>query len=184
MQVRSLRETDDTFRERFNSNIEPRFAKLTEETNKQLISLIGIFTALSFIVFGGISSLDNIFATIGSVPVIELIIVGCIWSICILNLVFAFVYLVSKITKLSIATTEKPDAKLVQKYPFWIWSNYFMLLILAIFCWLYYIDYSNSGSWLITLSHENSCLSTVIGSLCIVIPFGIAAFQLLRSRNK
>ena len=35
--------------------------RLTKEMNMQLISLIAIFTALSFIVFGGISSLDNIF---------------------------------------------------------------------------------------------------------------------------
>lgn len=184
MQVRSLRETDDTFRERFNSNIEPRFAKLTEETNKQLISLIGIFTALSFIVFGGISSLDNIFATVGKIPIIELVIVGCMWGICILNLVFAFVYLVSKLTKLPIAATDKPDAKLVQKHPFWVWSNYLMLLILAVFCWIYYIDYSNSGSWLIAFSRQHSILSTVLGSLCIIVPFGIVALRLIRSKNK
>lgn len=127
------------FKRRFEEQAKPYTDNISKELSKELISLVSIFTALSFIVFGGISSLDNIFAEVGRVPIIELIIVGCIWSFCILNLVFSFVYLVSKLTKQSIRSTDKSDATLVQKYPFWVWSNFFLLFIFAIFCWLYYI---------------------------------------------
>ena len=49
--------------------------ELSKEVNGQLISLVGIFTALSFLVFGGISSLDNIFAGSKDIPIIKLIII-------------------------------------------------------------------------------------------------------------
>lgn len=172
--------SDENFSKKFDECAEPYSVKLAKELNQELISLVSIFTALSFLVFGGISSLDNIFAAVGAVPIIELIIVGCIWSFCILNLVFAFVYLVSKLTKLPIRVIDDPKASLAQKYPFWVWSNYFLLLIFAVFCWLYYIDYSNSGSWLLTLSRQNSVGSSIIGSAIILLPFGVIAWILLR----
>ena len=175
---------DEDFALRFEKHAKPYSDNLARELNKELISLVSIFTALSFIVFGGISSLDNLFEEAGSIPIIELVIVGCIWSFCILNLVFSFVYLVSKLTKLPIRATNKPDATLVQKYPFWVWSNYFLLLIFAVFCWLYYVDYSNSGSWLILFSQEHSILSAIIGCVCIALPFGNIGCQLISTKNE
>ena len=76
--------------------------RLTKEMNTQLISLIAIFTALSFIVFGGISSLDNIFDGVKDIPVTKLMIVGSIWCFCIMNLVFVFMFFVGKLTHLEI----------------------------------------------------------------------------------
>lgn len=171
--------SDENFSKKFGERAEPYSVKLAKELNQELISLVSIFTALSFLVFGGISSLDNIFAAVGSVPIIELVIVGCIWSFCILNLVFTFVYLVSKLTKLPIRDIDDPKASLAQKYPFWVWSNYFLLLIFAVFCWLYYIDYSNSGSWVLTLSKQNSVWSSILGSVIILCVFGVIAWMLL-----
>lgn len=50
--------------------------RLSKEMNGQLISLVSIFTALSFLIFGGISSLDNIFVGAKDIPVTKLMIVG------------------------------------------------------------------------------------------------------------
>lgn len=182
MQIDSLRQGEGEFQNKFESNIAPHITKLTEDMNKQLISLVSIFTALSFIIFGGISSLDNIFDGAKSIPIIQLIIIGSIWGLCILNLVFTFSFLVSKLTKLSIKTCEDATASLSKRYPFWIWSNYIMLLVLSVSCWLYYIDYSNSGSWLIRLSQQHGILSALIGTGFIVFVFGGAGFFL--SKNK
>lgn len=59
---------------------------MSKEMNSQLLTMIGIFTALAFLVFGGINSLDNVFSE--GVPVLKLMVVGSVWGLCILNLVF------------------------------------------------------------------------------------------------
>lgn len=179
-QNRSLHDSDETFTARFDKNLIPFKAEFTREMNMQFISLIAIFTALSFIVFGGISSLDNIFADVGSVPVLELMIIGSIWSLCITNLVFVFIYLVAKLTKLNIKSSERDNATLSQRYPFFVWSNFLLALILAICCWLYYIDYANAGGWLLEFSKDHNILTTAIGILIIGIVFGSLAVFLLR----
>lgn len=183
-QNQSLHDSDETFAARFNKNLIPFRSEFAHEMNMQFISLIAIFTALSFLVFGGISSLDNLFTEIGHVPIIELMIVGCIWSICILNLVFVFIYLVAKLTKSSIKSTETEGAPLAQRYPFFVWSNYLLVLILAVCCWLYFIDYANAGGWLLTWSRQHDVLSAIIGLAVIGTCFGTIAKFLVAPRKK
>ncbi len=176
--------SDKNFENKFDDYAKPYADGLYSKLNKELISLVSIFTALSFLVFGGIQSLDNIFTDVGSVPIVELIIVGCVWSLGILNLVFSFLYLISKLTKLSLRATENDNAKLAQKYPFWVWSNFSLFFLLSIFCWIYYVDYSNSGSWLIKWSHDHNIQSTIGGTIFILAFFGLVAYGLGRRRKK
>lgn len=152
----------------------PKVDDLEKGLRRELISLIAIFTALSFVVFGGISSLDNIFEGARSFPIIQVLIIGCVWGLCILNLVFVFVFFVSKLTRLPIASTDREDANVVQKYPFWIYSNFLIVFLLAIFGWLYFVDYANSGTWLIYYMQSNP-KSSLIGGLVVII----AIFALL-----
>lgn len=183
-QNQSLHENDDTFRAKFNKNLIPFKAEFAHEMNMQFISLISIFTALSFLVFGGISSLDNIFAEVGFVPVLELTIVGCIWGLCITNLVFAFIFLIAKMTKLNIKSSEKEDATLSQRYPFFVWSNFVLLLILTVAYWLYYIDYADAGGWLLAISRENDRCALICGIIVIGIGFGLLAVLILKKPKK
>lgn len=183
-QNQSLHDSDKTFAARFDKNLIPFKAEFTREMNIQFISLIAIFTALSFIVFGGISSLDNLFADVGKVPILELMIVGSIWSFCIINLVFVFIYFVAKLTKLNIKSSDWEDASLSQRYPFFIWSNFLVVLILAICCWLYYIDYANAGGWLLSLSKTYSVYTTIGGIALIGIVFGVAAWFLIKKPKR
>ncbi len=179
----SLHDSDETFSSRFNNNLIPFKATFAQEMNMQFISLIAIFTALSFIVFGGISSLDNIFQNATHVPILELVIVGCIWSLCISNLVFVFMYFVSKVADIPIKTLNHPNAKLSQKYPLWVWSNYVLLLIFAIACWLYFIDYADAGGWLLNIS-KNYSMPVSIGGIAIIgILFGGVAWALLHPKK-
>ena len=179
-QNQSLHDSDKTFAARFDKNLIPFKAEFAREMNMQFISLIAIFTALSFIVFGGISSLDNLFADVGKVPILELMIVGSIWSLCIVNLVFMFIYFVAKLTKLNIKSSNWEDASLSQRYPFFIWSNFLLVLILAICSWLYYIDYSNAGGWLLSLSKTYDIYTTIGGIALIGIVFGVIACLLIK----
>lgn len=181
-QIDSLRQGEDEFQNKFEANIAPHITKLTEDMNKQLISLVSIFTALSFIIFGGISSLDNIFYGAQSIPIIQLVIIGCIWGICILNLVFTFSFLVSKLTKLSIKSCEDSNASLSQKYPFWVWSNYVLLLILSMSCLLYFLSFSGSNNWIIAMAKHHPILSTIIGALLVIVVFA-STFAILRKKS-
>lgn len=112
---------------------------VSKKVMEQLISLIAIFTALSFLIFGGISSLDNIFIGAKDIPVLKLMIVGFIWCFCIMNLVFAFMFFVEKMTKLSIKSTDDINANIVQKYPLVFWSNFVVVFGLILSCWTYYV---------------------------------------------
>lgn len=178
-QNQSLHDSDETFNARFEKNIIPFKSEFAHEMNMQFISLVAIFTALSFLVFGGISSLDNVFSNVGHVPILELIIVGAVWSLCITNLVFVFIFLIAKMTKLNIKSSEREGATLSQRYPFFVWCNFVLLLVLAGGGWLYFIDYANAGSWLLIFSRDNGLCTTVSGIMSIGIGFGSIAVLLL-----
>ena len=180
----NLHDSEEIFSARFNKNMLPAKADFSREMNMQFISLIAIFTALSFIVFGGITSLETIFSGIRHVPVLELIIIGCIWSLCVSNLVFVFMFFISKLTKLSIKSSDREDASVSEKYPFIVWCDFLLLLILAIACWIYYIDYSNSGGWFIKFSQNHQLASSIGGIVIISSIFGILAAVLLQKKHK
>lgn len=167
-----------------DEKINSKMGALERELSKELISLISLFTALSFVIFGGISSLDNIFEGARSFPIMQVLVIGCVWGLCILNLVFVFVFFVSKLTRLPIASTDRVNANLVQKYPFWIYSNFFILFLLAVFGWLYMVDYANSGTWLIYCMQSNPMFSLIGGLLAIFVVFAIIFCILLWQLKK
>lgn len=60
----------------------------------QLITLVSIFTALSFVIFGGISVLDNLLQNVRALPVIKTLLIGDLWFICMANLFIIFTKLI------------------------------------------------------------------------------------------
>jgi len=163
-QVEHLRQDQEKYEKHFREFM----PKVQQEMNTTLLSLIAIFTALSFMVFGGISSLDNIFIGAKEIPIAQLAIIGSIWGLCISNLVFVFMYFTSKMTKISLSATGSSGANFKQKYPHVFWSNYVLFAILLFSCWIFYIDYSNSGNWLMHFSRENEIISFGLGILAIL----------------
>lgn len=160
--------------------------RLTKEMNMQLLSLIAIFTALSFIVFGGITSLDNIFEGVKDIPVTKLMIVGCIWCLCIMNLVFVFLFFVSKLTGLEFKSTTDPDANLVQKYPLICWCNWVIITILVFSCWAYYIKCEEYSQKISIILQQYSTVYFIVGTLLISVLVIIGAniiYQLYRGKE-
>lgn len=143
-------------------------AKISKEMNVQLISLVAIFTALSFLVFGGISSLDNIFIGAKDIPITKLMIVGIIWCFCIMNLIFVFLFFIAKITKLDIKSTDDINANLVQKYPLVWWSNLFLISLLMLCCWSYYVKKENISNTIYSILVEHSELFVICGTILII----------------
>ena len=163
MQYSSLKQTDEEYKKKFNASIEPIKDNITKDLNAQLLTMVGIFTALAFLIFGGISSLDNIFAN-QEIPILKLMIVGSVWGLCILNLIFVFLFCVGKMTKLKITSTNEPDATIFQKYPIVWWSNLVIVSIMILSMWGYYITKRNIHTWFDQICFKDPMWATIIGT--------------------
>lgn len=114
--------------------------------------MVGIFTALAFLIFGGISSLENVLAGLQESALLKLLIIGCVWSIGMLNVTFVFLFCIGKMTKLSYKSSNDPNATIWQKYPMVWFADFFMFATFVILLWLYYsVDRRDDSciSWLI-----------------------------------
>lgn len=171
-----LKQTDEDYSTKFKKNIIPikndidnQLATFSKDMTGQLISLIGIFTALSFILFGGISSLDNIYAGAKDIPLNKLLIVGTIWCFCIMNLVFVFMFFIAKLTHLDIRSSKEDSANLIQKYPLVFWCNHVLVCIISMGCWAYYIKCENLSLNVYNIIHDNDIAFFLVGTLFILV---------------
>lgn len=161
--------------------------RLSKELNGQLISLVSIFTALSFLLFGGISSLDNIFAGAKDIPIIKLMIVGTIWCFCIMNLIFVFMFFVAKMTGLDIRSSQDVNANLVQKYPLIWWCDHILVSVLLLSCWVYYIKNEGFSVQIYDRLNRYPTLYFAVGTIVMIgmIVWGaIKIFSLSKTREK
>ena len=182
-QYGNFNQTEDEKNKEFNKNIALYKEQMTREFSTQLISLMGIFTAMAFLVFGGINSLDNIFAGVIKVPIVELLIIGCVWGLCITNLIFVFMFFVAKLTKLEIKSDVDINAGIVKKYPLICWTNLVQMTILLICCWIYYIDCMNIGKPINDFIQKNSLVILPLISFVIIFSF-IGLSILILGRDK
>lgn len=171
-QYKVLKQTDDEYNEKFQSHIADFKQDMTKEMNAQLLTMVSIFTALAFLIFGGISSLDNIFSVSG-IPILKIIASGLIWGLCILNLIFVFLFCVGKMTHLCFESTDNPDATIFEKYSIVWWSDLLLVSLLLICLWLYFMQREEINIWFIDICIKNTMVSSVIGTiiLCILIIF-------------
>lgn len=189
-QFGALKDDENEFSRKFNKSIMPvkadvekQLGEFTKTMNSQLISLVGIFTAMSFLVFGGINALDNIFNGAKSIPILQVMIIGSVWSICITNLIFIFLFFISKMSNLQIKSSLSTDSTLIEKYPLFFWTNLIIMTILAICVWLYFIDVQNLGGWLIEYSNKQSMFVCIAGFWIIGVGF-ISCARFLLKKNK
>ena len=164
--------TDNDFEKIVDEKMEIAGTKISKEMNVQLISLVAIFTALSFLVFGGISSLDNIFAGEKDIPILKLVVVGSIWTFCIMNMLFVFIYFVAKISGLSIKSTEDVNANIIQKYPLVCCCNLAVAILFILSSWALYVKgeglSQNIYNWI--YKHQ-TCFTCVVSILLVVVIF-------------
>lgn len=173
--------TDEDYERIVGEKMRQAEIKLSKDMNMQLISLVAIFTALSFIVFGGISSLDNIFLGSKEIPITKLLIIGSIWCFCIMNLVFTFMFFIAKLTGLNIKSTEDVNTNLVQKYPLIWWSNLVIIAILTFSCWSYYIKSEGFSKDAYAFLNKNPTLyfgGGTISLLVLIICIGYKIYKL------
>lgn len=168
--------------------IEPELAKSSKELTSQLVGLVAIFTALSFIVFGGISSLESLFSVLSQNDnaVLPTIIVAIAWAFCLMNLLFAFMYFVLRVMGNKSDATEK-EKPMVQKYPLVFISNYILLsaFLLSIGSWAAWVTGVGRGIYDCVLSHGD--IAFVVGLVIIVaiiIGLGIWLVKSLKRKTE
>lgn len=166
-QYNVLRQSDSEFKRRFNEQIKDSQEEMTKEMNSQLLTIVGIFTALAFVLFGGISSLQSIFEGLQETHLLKLLILGCGWGLGMLNVVFVFLFCIGKMTKLNFKSTMSPDATFWQRYPVVCWTDFLLCGLLIVLSWLYYCTNRNGGGWLDWLIKLNPMLVTIIGSVVL-----------------
>lgn len=166
-QYSMLKSSDEEYNQKIDTRLIPFQKELSKEMNTQLLTMIGIFTALAFILFGGISSLENLFAN-SSMPVFKFMVVGCIWSLCLLDLIYVFLYCIGKMSNLS-SDLSQNDLNIFQRYAIIWWSNYVLVAIMLLSLWAYCLDITNNYGWFEKIFVEHSLIFTII----------IAAFILL-----
>lgn len=179
MQYSTLKQTDEEYKKKFNDSVEPIKSDISKELSSQLLTMVSIFTALSFLIFGGISSLENIFSN-PKLPLFKLMIVGCIWGLCILNLVFVFLFCVGKMTKLNFKSTQIKEASIIKKYPIVWFCNFVIISILIISIWAYYLTKKEIHTWLDRLCLKNPICSSMIGTLIIIGVILFVGYKLMK----
>lgn len=160
---------------KLENQIEEKAQVTQKELYAQLISLIGIFTAMAFLIFGSLSALDNVFGNFTNTSLVKIMIIACIWGLCVLNLIFIFMFFVSKMTKLEL---EKKNYLVIA------WSNLILICILLSGIWFYYIKSIGINEWFDELAKNNEVFITVLGFGVVFIMFLVSVGVLIRTFNK
>lgn len=186
-QYLSLKQTDREFNEKFEKNFKDKFGSYKEEImrdmNSQLLTMVSIFTALAFLIFGSISSLDNVFS-INNIPLLKVMIAGLIWGLCVLNLVFVFLYCVSKMTNLKIKTNANDNDTFFKKYPLVIFVNIVLISILICFIWVYFLQINGVAKWFISPNIKSMALIGSCAVLGLIILALFCIIKLIRNHSK
>lgn len=111
--------------------------------NRDLIAMVAIFTAMSFLVFGGLNSLSSIITSIKELPVLTIGVECLVWGICIYNLIYLFMYLIGKLIDKRI--TSRHSDKFYKRHAVFLIGNGIILCALLATGWLYFIQTDFSG---------------------------------------
>ncbi len=175
---------EDELKRQFESFSEPVFTKITKEMTAQLVGLIGLFTALSFLVFGGISSLQGVMDALRTTTqttqsVLPALIIAIAWAFCMMNLLFGFMYFVIRVTTLPKPVDERAK-NVVQRYPVVFLSNYILLALFLIFGFLWFSECNGLGRGILSLFLRFSNSSFICVFVLILLILAILGFALWR----
>lgn len=167
-----------------HKTLDPKISEITKDMTSQLVGLISIFTALSFIVFGGISSLENMVTSLEGTldkydSVLPILILAMAWAFCMMNLLFGFMYFVIRITNLQKPVDENAK-NVVQRYPVVFLCDYVIMALLILFSGMWFAKKAKVGSGFYKLwvsDHPN--ITFIVAILVFVVVFAILGIILL-----
>lgn len=154
-----------------DKKMNPVISKTTKELTSQLVGLVALFTAISFIVFGGITSLSQILSKVPtSGNILPTLLVVFLWLFGMLDFLFAFMYFVMRIV--GCVSDNQKKQNFVQKHPIICISNVALLSVILVCLVLLFIQYNGIGKEQLSFitSHGTFsfwCLIVVTASLII-----------------
>lgn len=156
----------------------PKISEITKEMTSQLVGLVSIFTALSFIVFGGISSLENMVTSLQGTlkdqqSILPILVLAMAWAFCMMNLLFGFMYFVIRITNLEKPVDENA-ANVVQRYPVVFLCDYIILALLVLFSGMWFAKTAAVGSGIYKfLVNNHPDITFAVAILAFILVFSI-----------
>lgn len=186
-QYHSFKDSDEEFKTKFAENIEPLrngIDRQLKEVTSQQISMLAIFTAISFVVFGGISSASSIFSNASSLSLSELMILASIWALGICNLVYFLIYYMAKLGKISIKTNNRLGANVFRRHPYIVLMNFLLASILLLSLWGYVIESTVGINWLIDFINKNEDFLLICTILILILIIGLFIYIIYKINNK
>lgn len=149
-----------------------------ENMNAQVITALGIFTAIAFILFGGISSAASILEKMNNPSVGHLMIFCGIWGLTIYNAVYFLIYFISKLAKINIKTNTAYNASIFRRHPYICVMNYILFSVTILGIWIYIIESSVGGNWFKIIVDNNKDFLTA-GTFVIILMIIFGAIFLI-----
>ncbi len=129
------------------SEIEKNVEKISEKANKakkkvkdvysQFVSILGIFSAIVIVFFGGTSVFTSMLTNIHEAEWYEIGMGASAVGLILFDIIFMFLYILSKYLEVPIGTKENSDKKnmifkWIDKYPYVFLFNFFCILVFVV----------------------------------------------------
>lgn len=95
----TIQRTKKIVEQNMEKTIEEKVSEYDKNITNQLIGLVSIFTALSFVIFGGINILQNLLDYAKNTILQKLLVVADIWLLCMGNIFLLFIKLIAMLTE-------------------------------------------------------------------------------------
>lgn len=128
--------TDDSLK-----RLKNKVDELTNNISNQLISIVGIFVAVAFVMFGGMTLLNNLFdySRMNYIPIIEMLCLGSLIGLIIVDAIYAFILMVFYLTnKHEQIKEQKFMKKLIHRL------NVVLIIFIVITSVLWWFDVKNT----------------------------------------
>lgn len=192
-------ELDSNFQKNFTKEKDKISIKIEQSSHSltnQLISIVGIFTAMAFLVLGGLDSLSSIFENISNnISTLKVSFICLLWGLFIFNTIYLFVYLVGRLIEkdnkkedrynsrisnllgMNIKSEKLNSKDILQKHLILFFGNAILLVVLTLIGWLYFIKNDFCG-WYSYLHSVFGGFTPFIYPLILVICLCITVFLL------
>lgn len=118
-----------------------------EDTSKKInnaysefVSILGIFSAIVLVFFGGTSIIGNVIGSMKETNIFITLIVTCFAGTIIFDILFMFIYFLAKLIDRNIATTaeelwwESTNIRMKNRYPIIFYANIISIIIIYVAC--------------------------------------------------
>lgn len=156
-----------------------------KDITSQLVGLVALFTAMSFLVFGGIASLDSIFESVKRFvnlesSVLPVLLVAVAWAFCMMNLLFAFMYFVLRLVKPEQFSLSS-EKNIVQRYPVVFLTNYILLVLFVVLLAMWFAKCNGIGSPIFNIVVGHPVITFCVGIVIMFKGFKIIGTHLMGS---